>query len=225
VTEQPEPTAPASDTPDIDQAVEGILSAIESSRARLAALDPDDTSVETTRERLQVMVDIDQMARGATLAPMPAQQSAWTPEQIQALMEQLAPIMAEVDAQHHPVLVRLLEGPNPFSISTFGEQTARNAWLLVQHSDAHPELQRQALELMKSLPPEDVHRQDLAYLEDRVAVGNNEPQRYGTQGSCVEGQGWHPCALEDPDKVDVYRAEVGLGTLAEYQAGFKGLCG
>ena len=49
------------------------------------------------------------------------------------------------------------------------------------------------------------------------------PQRYGTQGRCTDGE-WGPDELEDPDRVDEWRADVGLDPLAEYKARFEGVC-
>ena len=57
------------------------------------------------------------------------------------------------------------------------------------------------------------------YLFDRIAVAENRPQRYGTQGECRSPGRWEPNTLEYPDRVDALRAEAEIhGTLAEYRA-------
>jgi hypothetical protein len=57
---------------------------------------------------------------------------------------------------------------------------------------------------------------DLAYLTDRVRVGENKEQVYGTQFRLVDGK-WQPFPIEDEKNVDERRKEVGLSTLAEYR--------
>jgi hypothetical protein len=65
---------------------------------------------------------------------------------------------------------------------------------------------------------------ELAYLEDRVAVNQGEPQTYGTQVRCVEGAAQPATPLAQPDEVDELRAGVGLDPLADYMAEFAQAC-
>ena len=65
---------------------------------------------------------------------------------------------------------------------------------------------------MEAVPKGDVDGADVAYLTDRVLVGEKKPQRYGTQ---LEA-GFKPCPIDDEKNVDKRRATVGLGPLAEY---------
>jgi hypothetical protein len=48
-----------------------------------------------------------------------------------------------------------------------------------------------------------------------VLVAAGKPQRYGTQYDMVDGK-LQPAEIEDPEHVDARRAEVDLGTMAEY---------
>jgi hypothetical protein len=58
--------------------------------------------------------------------------------------------------------------------------------------------------------------QQLALLEDRIAVRNGKKQIYGSQLS-GDGSGTYQIdPLEDPRNVDKRRAAVGLGPLADY---------
>jgi hypothetical protein len=85
---------------------------------------------------------------------------------------------------------------------------AQAAWLLVQHADHDRPFQKRCLPLLKAaVTNNDAQPQHLAYLTDRVCVGEGRPQIYGTQ---LE----HPIA--DPEHVDERRAAVGLSSLAEY---------
>ncbi|MGH9213783.1 MAG: DUF6624 domain-containing protein [Acidimicrobiales bacterium] len=105
-----------------------------------------------------------------------------------------------------------------------GEDGASAAWLIAQHSDFDVAFQQEALELLRdAVDAGQADPTELAYLEDRVAVNNGEPQRYGTQVTCVEGHA-EPDPLDDPDQVDQLRSDVGLGPLAGYLADFEEGC-
>jgi hypothetical protein len=102
------------------------------------------------------------------------------------------------------------------TISKVGPQASQMAWLLVQHADRDRDFQRACLVLMRTQPAEEVDAQNIAYLEDRVRVGEGRPQLYGTQFHANEQGELEPFPIEDQEQVDARRAEVGLGTLAEY---------
>jgi hypothetical protein len=57
---------------------------------------------------------------------------------------------------------------------------------------------------------------NIAYLEDRVRVGEGRPQFYGTQFYADEAGNIGPRPIEDPDHVDERRQAVGLQPLSEY---------
>ncbi len=90
------------------------------------------------------------------------------------------------------------------------------AWLLVQHADHDRAFQKECLDLMKSLPPDEVHVSNIAYLEDRVRVGEGRPQLYGTQFHLDEQGNFGPFPIEDPENIDQRRKAMNLGTLAKY---------
>ena len=90
------------------------------------------------------------------------------------------------------------------------------AWLLVQHADHDRAFQKKCLDLLKSQPPGEVHLANIAYLEDRVRVGEERPQLYGTQFHVDEQGNFGPFPIEDPDNVDQRRKSMKLETLAEY---------
>lgn len=109
-------------------------------------------------------------------------------------------------------------------ISTVGENGARAAWLLTQHADMDPAFQLHALRLMEPLlAQEEVSRTSYAYLYDRVMLKLKGKQRYGTQVQCVDGERI-PRPLEEPNKLDELRSEMGMGTFAEYHDGFRAPC-
>jgi hypothetical protein len=127
--------------------------------------------------------------------------------------------VAAVDEANAAFVASLLDTGWPRS-SVVGDPAAHQAWLLVQHQDARPDLQERALaELRRLVPLKEARPGDLAYLEDRVAAGRDQPQTYGTQGQCV-GAGWAPFPIADAARVDQRRKALGLWPLAVYQGLF-----
>ncbi len=67
------------------------------------------------------------------------------------------------------------------TISKVGRVASVQAWLLCQHADHNLKFQKKCLRLMKAEPKEEVEPWNIQYLEDRIAVSEERPQRYGTQ--------------------------------------------
>ena len=57
----------------------------------------------------------------------------------------------------------------------------------------------------------------LAEVEDRLAVAERRPQRYGTQWNSKPFRGHQPYAIADVNSVDERRRELGLDTIAEHR--------
>jgi hypothetical protein len=104
--------------------------------------------------------------------------------------------------------------------SKAGEQGALAAFLVVQHASL--ETQREFLPVVqKAVEDGELRGDTLAYLTDRIALGEGKQQVYGTQvGFDVEGS---PIALNlaDPEQVDERRETVGLPPLGQYLSSFK----
>jgi hypothetical protein len=132
-----------------------------------------------------------------------------------ATFEKLAARLKAVDEDNTRWLAGVVEKHGWLTSSLVGRDGADAAWLLVQHADHDPKLQRRCLDLMSSLPREEVSRSNLAYLTDRVLLAEGKKQRYGTQFTRVDSR-WRPRPLEDETNVDRRRAEVGLPPLADY---------
>ncbi|MGV3578898.1 DUF6624 domain-containing protein [Brevundimonas sp.] len=112
-----------------------------------------------------------------------------------------------------------------FRISANGARASSAAWLMAQHADRDLPFQRHVLALMEPLVEAgEVSRANFAYLWDRLAVSENRPQRYGTQGRCVAKDVWEPNTLEDADRVEALREAAEIGPLAEYQAHMHRYC-
>lgn len=98
-----------------------------------------------------------------------------------------------------------------------GKDGAEAAWLIAQHSVGEPCFMKQALELARAAAEQ--HRcpgWHAAYLEDRIAMYEGRPQRFGSQwiDGSEDGLG-RPWPLAEPDRVNELRASVGLRALAK----------
>ncbi|GAA4380632.1 hypothetical protein GCM10023088_44230 [Actinomadura verrucosospora] len=108
-------------------------------------------------------------------------------------------------------------------VAAVGAEAAHAAWLLAQHADRRPHLQRMFLRALRgAVEAGDADRADLAYLEDRVRVNAGRPQLYGTQYGTAEGV-FGPRPIEDPGGLDERRAEAGLPPMAEQDARMRRL--
>jgi hypothetical protein len=95
-----------------------------------------------------------------------------------------------------------------------GEDGAHAAWLLVQHADLDRPLQKDVLARMKPMVDTgEVSAVDYAYLEDRVAVAEHRPQRYGTQFDAHQ----QPQPIEDEAHLEERRKAIGMPSMAEYR--------
>ncbi len=97
-----------------------------------------------------------------------------------------------------------------------GSRANQTLFLVIQHSDLKTQekylpMMREAVKNKKADPA------SLALLEDRVLLGQGKRQIYGSQiGYYPETNEYYVQPLNDPDNVDKLRAEVGLGSIADY---------
>jgi hypothetical protein len=92
----------------------------------------------------------------------------------------------------------------------------RTLFLSIQHSDL--ETQEKYLPMMReAVQKGNASPSNYAYLVDRIALRKGKKQIYGTQLTRDKKTGeYYILPLEDPDKVDMRRKEVGLGKLQDY---------
>jgi hypothetical protein len=122
----------------------------------------------------------------------------------------------EVDERNTARMKEIVERHGWPGKSLVGGEGAHAAWLLVQHADHDRPFQKRCLALLaEAVKKGDAAGGDLAYLTDRVRVGEGQKQVYGTQFSTVDGK-LVPAPIEDEANVDRRRKEVGLQPLAEY---------
>ena len=100
--------------------------------------------------------------------------------------------------------------------SLVGRDGATAAFLIFQHADH--ETQVEYLPLVKTaVEAGEFERRHFALLQDRVLVGEDKPQVYGTQLYWDDTTGkWELFPIEDEQNVDARREALGMMPLAEY---------
>jgi hypothetical protein len=101
-------------------------------------------------------------------------------------------------------------------ISQVGRGAASSAFLIIQHSNLAK--QKKYLPIIQKLCAEkEADWQSYALMYDRVQVGEKKPQRYGSQVTFNKTtQLYELEPLEDEQKVDEWRSEIGMQPLANY---------
>jgi hypothetical protein len=106
-----------------------------------------------------------------------------------------------------------------------GEDGEDAAWAIAQHADHDAEFQRCALALLEvAVANGQGSPGNFAYLGDRVAVASGELQRYGTQVRCGQRGPKPSTPLEDPRRIDEWRAEADLPPYEEYVEEMAAIC-
>jgi uncharacterized protein DUF6624 len=162
--------------------------------------------------------------RGDTAPSEPALRQELLEMQDADQAERTGEVAANNDAARTARLAEIIDEHGWPTPALVGEDGASAAWVIAQHSDQDLAFQREALQLMcAAAAAGDADPTELAYLVDRVAVNSGEPQVYGTQGGCVDGQATIG-PMVDEQHVDERRAAVGLQPLEDYLAEFDQAC-
>lgn len=123
--------------------------------------------------------------------------------------------MAAVHKQNAESLDRIIDEFGWPGRSLVGNDGADAAWLVVQHAIGSPAFQRKCLPILKTAAASgEISAAQVACLEDRICVFEGRPQRYGTQFDWDGNGKLSPHPIEDPERVDDYRASVGLEPLS-----------
>lgn len=101
-------------------------------------------------------------------------------------------------------------------ISLVGEEAAKAAWIVVQHSVSDTGFMAECVPLLEdAVAKANAPGWQMAFLQDRVRTLAGEAQYYGTQFD-VDEDGWPvPFPIQDPAKVNQRRARLGLNSLEE----------
>ena len=168
------------------------------------------------RDELVALRESDQSGR--ILIQEAIRQHGHDSPEVRALWEEQSP----ADARN---LARLREiisehgWPGP---SLVGRDGATAAFLILQHADH--ETQVEYLPLVKAaVDVGDFEPRQFALLQDRVLVGEDKPQVYGTQLYWDDATGrWELFPMDDEANVDARREEIGMMPLADYVKHVRG---
>jgi hypothetical protein len=168
-------------------------------------------SKEQIKCQLQKMVEVDQEIRFKII------NSSTFPN----IDESVRLELEKISKKNIKCLKQILNKYDWVTISEFDKEADHNAWLLVQHADNDIELQKSILtKLEKLYLSKETSSANYAYLYDRVAINEDKPQRYGTQGNIINGK-WAAYPIEDQDNLDLRRKSVELSSFQEYLDAIK----
>ena len=160
------------------------------------------------RQRLKQIGKADQDIRYQFLQAFNAQPKN------QALVDSLDREMHRIDSLNQAAICDILDKRGFVGSQVVGD--ASDAfWMIIQHASV--EHQRKYLpEFQKAADRGDLPLWQVAMMEDRIAMFEDRPQKFGSQ--LVEGPGGEMVLykLLDPEMVDVWRKEKGMGPLADY---------
>ncbi|PCJ56395.1 MAG: hypothetical protein COA79_19035 [Planctomycetota bacterium] len=130
-------------------------------------------------------------------------------------------LMNRVDKENTKYLIKTIKNIGWIDATRFGKVATNNAFLLVQHS-GDISLMKSVLELIKKdVINKKIDGQGYALLYDRYNLYTGKKQKYGTQiGTKADGT---PTVfpLENKDKVEAYRKELGIFSLKIYLSFFE----
>ena len=132
-------------------------------------------------------------------------------------MDALEENMTRVDSENLITVQAVLDKYGWLGADVIGGKASMTLWVVIQHADNHPELQRKYLPMLRKAVAGGVADSDLlALLEDRVLENENKPQLYGTQLRRNDQGIWLPMTIADSSHVDDRRAAMGLEPLRYY---------
>lgn len=130
--------------------------------------------------------------------------------------EDLARAVDAIDTANLIWLRKLIAEQGFPTAAQVGKEGVHLAWVLLQHADQDPKLQRDLLPVLEQrYSSGELPANDLARFTDRVLISKGEPQRYGTQFDWMAGEFKLPDASRLA-KIDAERKRIGLMPLADY---------
>ena len=118
----------------------------------------------------------------------------------------------EANARELETIVATVGWP---TVPIAGEEGAEAAWLIAQHAIGLPRFQRKCLGLLEAaVAAGEAPAWQMAMMVDRIRTFEGRPQLYGTSFDWDDEGRLSPRPIEDPERVDRRRSEVGLEPLA-----------
>lgn len=124
--------------------------------------------------------------------------------------------MAKIHTKNAKILNKIINTIGYPTIEKVGKEASEAAWLIIQHSIGTPHFMKKCAELLEVAVLENTaNPKNLAYLTDRIAVFEGNPQLYGTQFDWDEKGELSPNVFDNLTKVNQRRKSIGLNTLEE----------
>lgn len=167
---------------------------------------PDSETMRSIRIELEQMREADQAVR----------------RNLNYLDSEQVEKMGTVDAMNRKRLKEIITLIGWPSKELVGERASSGAFLVAQHAHDDLDFMKEVFSHIEA----DYRKQkaspsQYALMYDRIKMLEGKPQRFGTQFN-INSSGCHAWKMEEPEKVDEYRAQMGLDNLAVYA---KKVCG
>ncbi len=124
---------------------------------------------------------------------------------------------SSIDKENTERLKEIIRQTWVLTISKVWKNGSMYAWLLVQHADNDIDFQERYLNLMKLESKDEIHQDNIAYLEDRVAVAKWEEQVYWTQFFIDQDWVLKPRPIIDIKNLEKRRKSMWLESFEEYE--------
>lgn len=129
--------------------------------------------------------------------------------------------MQTVDAVNQKRLKEIMTLIGWPSKELVGENASSSAFLVAQHTQDLDFMKEVFSHIEAGYKKQKASPSQYALMYDRIKMLEGQPQRFGTQFN-KNSSGCHAWKVEEPEKVDEYRAQMGLEKLAVYA---KKVCG
>lgn len=160
------------------------------------------------RQRLRELLDADQDVRIRYVAAARAEHP--DPQ----LLEKLTGEMLRTDSANVRAVTEILDTRGWVDRETVGDVSAA-LFVILQH--AEPAVQKRYLPLLReAVRRGELAPSSLALFEDRIAVSEGRPQRYGTQILQHNDGTYYVAPLENRDSLDAWRSRADLAPMETY---------
>lgn len=128
-------------------------------------------------------------------------------------------VVNKQDKENEKEIIEILDKKGWPGTSLVGGKANKAVFLVIQHAPL--DMQEKYLPMLReSVTKGESQGQDLALLEDRVAVRNGKPQIYGSQITRNKEGKWEFDKIKDPEYVNQRRKAIGLSPIEIYAKGY-----
>jgi len=126
-------------------------------------------------------------------------------------------VMKQIDEENGQKIQAFLSKNGWIGQRVVGKEGNETLFLGIQHIDDLLVQEKYLLMLQKAVKAGNAEPWHLAFLTDRIAMNHGKKQTYGTQVILSDNPSEsYVVPLQDPEKVDQWRKEIGLPPLREY---------